>query len=315
MTLSMSDSKSSTSQLPKAATGTKQTIQARSGMAAYIPKGHTLTIINTYGKQVVDFWAFALHEAPTQEELDEEQRNEADFMKGEADGENDETESPATNDEASGVLVEQEKESDEEVRQEEDVKKEDKEDEKDNKEEEDEEDGKKEDEQAEEKKEMTSATGQPKDQDDPFVDQPAKPEDSAKDEQPESNDSVKEEAAAEPKTPTTWSSYIPSVRERVKAMTKSSEQGEDSSPKSAKTWSSYLPSVPYGKKTGQADDAPKEKRNWSSFIPSGKGFSSYIPKEALSSIKEMHRRDPTKSVAEQLYDFSKTPVGAAGLSG
>jgi uncharacterized protein YcgI (DUF1989 family) len=47
--------------LPDAATGIKQTIQARHGIAAYVPKDHTIKVINTYGRQVVDLWGFALH--------------------------------------------------------------------------------------------------------------------------------------------------------------------------------------------------------------------------------------------------------------
>lgn len=36
------------------------TIRARSGRAVPLPKNHTIRIINTYGTQVIDFWAFTL---------------------------------------------------------------------------------------------------------------------------------------------------------------------------------------------------------------------------------------------------------------
>ncbi|KYG42383.1 hypothetical protein M433DRAFT_137295, partial [Acidomyces richmondensis BFW] len=61
----------------------------------------------------------------------------------------------------------------------------------------------------------------------------------------------------------------------------------------------------------------KDSRTWASYFPSGKGFSSYIPKSAsdtVSAFAKDHQRDPSKSYLEQLQDFSKTPVGAAGFS-
>jgi hypothetical protein len=35
----------------------------------------------------------------------------------------------------------------------------------------------------------------------------------------------------------------------------------------------------------------------------------------VSAFKSSHYRDPNKSYAEQLYDFSKTPVGAGTIAG
>jgi hypothetical protein len=35
----------------------------------------------------------------------------------------------------------------------------------------------------------------------------------------------------------------------------------------------------------------------------------------VSAFKSSHNRDPNKSYAEQLYDFSKTPVGAGTIAG
>lgn len=75
-----------------------------------------------------------------------------------------------------------------------------------------------------------------------------------------------------------------------------------------------------------ADDVKKQvektaseatSKGWSAYLPSGFGFTSYLPstKGALSAFASSHHRDPNKSYAEQLYEFSKTPVGAASLSG
>ncbi|KAK7562999.1 hypothetical protein IWX49DRAFT_566979 [Phyllosticta citricarpa] len=92
---------------------------------------------------------------------------------------------------------------------------------------------------------------------------------------------------------------------------------------STKSWGSYLPSIRGSNSKGQhTSPTAKKKANakgkgWLSYIPSGKSFSSYLPssgKEALSAFAASHHRDPTKSYAEQLYEFSKTPVGAFSLS-
>lgn len=44
-----------------------QAVPARSGKAVFLPKSHTIRIINTHGTQVVDFWAFTTskHELTT----------------------------------------------------------------------------------------------------------------------------------------------------------------------------------------------------------------------------------------------------------
>lgn len=98
-----------------------------------------------------------------------------------------------------------------------------------------------------------------------------------------------------------------------------------------KAWSSYLPSIPYRSK-GQTSEKPDTKsakeegeatsKKWSSYLPTGKGFSTNLPniqipdsKGVISAFKASHYRDPNKSYAEQLYEFSKTPVGAASLAG
>ncbi|KAL5390994.1 hypothetical protein DPSP01_001491 [Paraphaeosphaeria sporulosa] len=105
-----------------------------------------------------------------------------------------------------------------------------------------------------------------------------------------------------------------------------------------RTWSSYLPSIPYrnkGQAQGQnktdaqaqqeekAEKAQNEEtsKKWSSYLPTGKGFSSYVPnvkmpdtQGVVSAFKSSNSWDPNKSYAEQLYDFSKTPVGAGTLA-
>ncbi|KAL6244122.1 hypothetical protein RBB50_008992 [Rhinocladiella similis] len=42
------------------ALNTKHTIQARSGAAVPVSKGQTITVFNTHGTQVVDFWGFTM---------------------------------------------------------------------------------------------------------------------------------------------------------------------------------------------------------------------------------------------------------------
>ncbi|KAK7539795.1 uncharacterized protein J3D65DRAFT_619840 [Phyllosticta citribraziliensis] len=89
---------------------------------------------------------------------------------------------------------------------------------------------------------------------------------------------------------------------------------------STKSWGSYLPSIRRGKGLQSSATAAKWNPNakgWLSYIPSGKSFTSYLPssgKEALSAFAASHYRDPDKSYGEQLYEFSKTPVGAFSLS-
>ncbi|GAB1738638.1 hypothetical protein NU219Hw_g3437t1 [Hortaea werneckii] len=103
-------------------------------------------------------------------------------------------------------------------------------------------------------------------------------------------------------------------------------QGQASTPQKS-SWSSYVPSLGLtssGKKsaggeTSQKNETEQQKnsRTWASYIPSGKGFSSYIPKSAsdtVTAFAQDHQRDMNKSYLEQLQDFSKTPVGAAGMA-
>ena len=189
--------------------GELQTIPARHGVATYVPKGRTIKVVNTYGKQVVSMWAFSLNGQP-----------------------------------------EKEKDEDKELEK------------------------------------IPEAELQEDSADDPPEEAP-------------------EETADDPP-----------------------EEAPDEKPAAKKPWSSYLPSMPYrSKKT--ADDKETEKpesdemsKSWSSYLPTGKGFSTNFPdvkipdsKGVVSAFKASHYRDPNKSYAEQLFDFSKTPVGAGTIAG
>ncbi|TKA71582.1 hypothetical protein B0A55_08325 [Friedmanniomyces simplex] len=108
---------------------------------------------------------------------------------------------------------------------------------------------------------------------------------------------------------------------------KDAKDAKDATPQKS-TWSSYVPSLPSLRSSGAAKgaEAPKKgeteqqknSRTWGSYFPSGKGFSSYIPSSASNTVssfaKGQHEVDKNKTYVEQLQDFSKTPVGAAGLA-
>ncbi|KAK5174260.1 uncharacterized protein LTR77_001340 [Saxophila tyrrhenica] len=126
-------------------------------------------------------------------------------------------------------------------------------------------------------------------------------------------------------------SDFPSQEDAEKATQEGIKEGEekaaqDGKPKSS--WSSYVPTsyVPSmgwsskkdgSNQSGKETEQQKNSRTWGSYFPSGKGFSNYIPKQAtdtVSSFADTHQRDPNKSYLEQLTEFSKTPVGAAGMA-
>lgn len=270
--------------------GELQTIPARHGVATFVPRGRTIKVINTYGKQVVSMWAFTLGPPPEEgddeegevRELDDEQvKKEAEQMKkaveeeGEKGGE-------ATKDN------EERKEDDEDS----------KEPEKDTK------DGPK-----EQKKEAGSSGKETQSTE-------------------EEAESPKEEEAAE--DPPEQAPDTPDNEKTTESTASSSKQPNK------RTWASYLPSIPYRNKGGankqEAEQKPspeqEKKQNeentkkWSSYLPTGKSFSSYVPNvevpdksAVVSAFKSSHYRDPNKSYAEQLYDFSKTPVGAGTIAG
>ncbi|CAD0014046.1 unnamed protein product [Aureobasidium pullulans] len=118
-----------------------------------------------------------------------------------------------------------------------------------------------------------------------------------------------EAEAKQQSTPTksSWSSYLPSLRGRkqitdgnAKDDSKASEQKEDPADST------------------EVLDKSQEKENsrrWGSYLLKGQGVTSYLPsKGAISAFAAQHARDPNKTYAEQLADFSRTPVGAASLS-
>ncbi|KAK3062750.1 hypothetical protein LTS18_003435 [Coniosporium uncinatum] len=253
------------------AMGELQTIPARHGTATFVPKGHSIKIINTYGKQVVDTWAFALHAPPSSEDKQKEE---------EAKQQGDE--------QAQGGADKKEEPKKEETEKDEPGK------------------------EAEETKEKTEETAQDADAD------AKKGAEETADKAKDAAEGTKKEGE---KASSGWTSYIPSIRSKPKKLNQSGEKKEAAAPakpaekkgnEASKTWSQYLMG------SSESKDAPKEKdpsKGWSSYIPSGQGFSAYIPTgDKLSGFAASHYRDPDKSLAEQLYNFSKTPVGSAGLS-
>ncbi|KAF2177006.1 hypothetical protein K469DRAFT_677893 [Zopfia rhizophila CBS 207.26] len=230
--------------------GELQTIPARHGVAAFVPRGRTIKIINTYGKQVIGTWAIGLHAPPDEGDDDAEQEGEDE-------------------------IEEKTKELEEEV----------------------------------------GAKGEGKDK---------AGEESEKPKEEVQKAGTKGEAEDPPE-------QAPDTPENEK-----STQNTDEKKAGKKTWSSYLPSIPYRSKgaptsTASKPDPEAEKwekakneatsKKWSSYLPTGKGFSSYVPnvqmpdsKGVISAFKASHYRDPNKSYAEQLYDFSKTPVGVGSLA-
>jgi hypothetical protein len=258
-------------------TGEKQTIQARHGVATFVPKGHVIKIINTYGKQVVDTWAFALNAPPEDGDIHREGQEEVKEKVPEKKGaeKKPKTKTEAKTEAGPSGVAEKAK----------DVAKE----------------GEKEGQKVTEKTaDAVSEAGEN------IAESATKVSEKVSEKVPEGAKKG-------------WSSYLPSVRRGTKAPDTKAAKGDSSKEAEggeamAKSWSSYLPSMGGGKETG--DNTNSQSKGWSSYIPSGVGFSSYMPpKGTLSGFAQTHARDPTKSYAEQLFDFSKTPVGAAGLSG
>ncbi|EOA81265.1 uncharacterized protein SETTUDRAFT_122843 [Exserohilum turcica Et28A] len=258
--------------------GELQTIPARHGVATFVPRGRTIKVINTYGKQVVSMWAFTLGPPPEE---------------GEGMGE--------------GEVVEKEV-GEEEVRREAEglkmaV----------------EEEGKKED-------GMGSEGGKEKSKDDKESEDSKQSEKGAETQPSEdkTNETTQDAKDLPKQTPD-----APEPEKTAETTTSSSQQPVK------RTWASYLPSIPYRNKgtatkqeVEQKPSPEQEKKQneentkkWSSYLPTGKSFSSYVPnvevpdsKSVLSAFKASHYRDPNKSYAEQLYDFSKTPVGAGTMA-
>ncbi|EUC32208.1 hypothetical protein COCCADRAFT_27217 [Bipolaris zeicola 26-R-13] len=261
--------------------GELQTIPARHGAATFVPRGRTIKVINTYGKQVVSMWAFTL--GPPPEEGEGEDLNEEEIKK-EAE-------------EVKKVVEEGEKQEVETAKEDKEVKKESEEGE--SKENKEDKDGEKETQSKDGEKETRSS------------------EDTAN------------ETSQESQTPSEKATDTPENEK----MTKSTESPSKQPAK--RTWASYLPSIPYRNKGAankqeveqkpSAEQVKKQNeentKKWSSYLTTGKSFSSYVPnvevldsKSVISAFKSSHYRDPNKSYAEQLYDFSKTPVGAGTMA-
>jgi hypothetical protein len=261
--------------------GELQTIPARHGVATFVPRGRTIKVINTYGKQVVSMWAFTLGAPP--EDGDEDIPGDEEIEK-----EAKKLQEAAEKEKGEGAKVIEPDSEEKEVL-----------------------DEKKTDEQA-----SQTETSEEKEQSGTDKGEEAK-------EEHEEHEDPPEQA---PDTPDNE---------------KSTNDTSDATAKqpSKRTWASYLPSIPYrgkgkGDKTGKSEaeqePSPEEQKaqneantkKWSSYIPTGKGFSNYIPNVevpskdgVVSAFKSSHYRDPNKSYAEQLYDFSKTPVGAGTIAG
>jgi hypothetical protein len=246
--------------------GELQTIPARHGVATFVPRGRTIKVINTYGKQVVSMWAFSLGAPPEEgedeaeaEEVDDEKiKEEAESLKKAVEGKDGQQTESTEQDQAADV---------------------------------------------EEKNNNISSESTSKDTKDSRQDDDDPPEQAP--DTPENEKSTESTASSSKQnTKRTWGSYLPSIPYRNKGAPKKAEEDKKPSAEEEKT----------------QNEANTKK--WSSYLPTGKGFSSYVPnvqlpdsKAAVSAFKSSHYRDPNKSYAEQLYDFSKTPVGAGTIAG
>ncbi|KAF2136978.1 uncharacterized protein K452DRAFT_279284 [Aplosporella prunicola CBS 121167] len=229
--------------------GERQTIPARHGIATFVPKGHSIKIINTYGTQVVDTWAFALHETPHGDPEADEKAAQAEFDKAQQ-SILDQKDEKQGNEEQVQKAKGTEKGTD---------------------------DSRAGAEKAEEQIPKESHTMTTEE-----IDKAEKSDDDA------DNKSIKST-----KSSRTWGSYIPSIRNRTK----------DEPPQEGDSGAS------------PPQENEKGKRGWLSYLPSGTSYTSYLPSQGtISAFAASHHRDPTKSYAEQLYEFSRTPVGAASIS-
>ncbi|KAF1934082.1 uncharacterized protein M421DRAFT_97079 [Didymella exigua CBS 183.55] len=263
--------------------GELQTIPARHGVATFVPRGRTIKVINTYGKQVVSMWAFTLgappedgdEDGPGAEEIEKAAKELQEAAeKDEGQGEKQEIDGPAEEESSAQKSLGQNKGTTEQL---------------------------------ESSREKVSE---------------------------EKRGAPSEHAPETPDNEKATEGTAKSIKDTAGATETSAKQP------SKRTWASYLPSIPYRSK-GKGDKAEKAEagaeqepspeeqkaqdeantKKWSSYMPTGKGFSSYMPnvevpsrEGVVSAFKSSHYRDPNKSYAEQLYDFSKTPVGAGTIA-
>lgn len=253
--------------------GELQTIPARHGVATFVPRDRTVKVINTYGKQVVSMWAFALGAPP---EDDDEDGLDAEEIEKEAK----DLQTSTGNEEGQGENQENKRAEEESI-------------------------GKAQTEEKKEQPESGKEEGSKEEHEDPPEQAPETPDN----EKSTENTADATETAAKQPSKRTWASYLPSIPYRSK--------GKGDKAESAEPGAEQEPSPEEEKAQNEANT-----KKWSSYLPTGKGFSSYIPnvevpsKEGVvSAFKASHNRDPNKSYAEQLYDFSKTPVGAGTIAG
>ncbi|KAG9900478.1 hypothetical protein KCV05_g16293, partial [Aureobasidium melanogenum] len=252
-----------------------QTIPARHGTATFVPKGSTIKIVNTSGTQVIDTWAFALPTPPKKKGPQEEPQNDKDKSYQEQDEK-----------EKLKLAEEEEKKKQEEEKK--------KQEEEENKKKEQEEKDK-----ASKKKSNRKSRGS--------LDLPSQEEAEAATSQQQQLADAESKQQSTP-TKSGWTSYLPSLRGRKQITdgnAKDDKKDEDTSTE----------------QTDKKQDKENSRR-WASYLLNGQGVTSYLPKGAISAfaaqslthVDEQHARDPSKSYAEQLADFSRTPVGAASLS-
>ncbi|KAF2459348.1 hypothetical protein BDY21DRAFT_384599 [Lineolata rhizophorae] len=293
--------------------GEIQTIPARHGTATFVPRGGNIKIRNTYGRQCIAVWAFALHQPPEENPQQAEVEPQQDQLAQEKPGR--EGNGAQNEDTKTTSLADEKREAGEEGEGEDDA--------------------------------ATEKTGEEvvggKDATAKKVGEEVKDEGqrtAAKGDKEDPTSAVKEESEKPPTSSAAdatssaqqqrWSSYLPSWRSRGTPGPQAASAPPTSKGKPAKLTagglSSYLPSLPstgggsylsrgtLSKEEQEAADKATSQR-WKAYLPSGKGFSGYLPsRETLSDFMTVHKRDPSKSYAEQLYEFSKTPVGAAGIS-
>ncbi|CAD0113658.1 unnamed protein product [Aureobasidium uvarum] len=252
-----------------------QTIPARHGTATFVPKGSTIKIVNTSGTQVIDTWAFALPTPPKKKGPQEEPQTE------------DKDKSYQEQDEKEKLRLAEE----EDKQQREDEKKR-----------QDEEENRKKKEQ-EEKDKASKKKGNRKSRG--SLDLPSQEEAEAATSQQQQLADAESKQQSTP-TKSSWSSYLPSLRGRKQVTDGSAKEDGKASEKKDETAST------------EESDKQQDKENsrkWGSYLLKGQGVTSYLPsKGAISAFAAQHARDPNKTYAEQLADFSRTPVGAASLS-
>ena len=255
--------------------GSIQTIPARHGTATYVPRGHTIKIINSSGTQVIDTWAFALHAPPTgrQKKTEKSQARAQSNEGGEVSSQVSKNNDKQPQDEYGSITPASGKET-QTIDEEKDS-------------------GSKQDTGAEETFANQDSDRKEAGEDRGAGERPkgdqGKPAESGK----EGRQQINESKAGS----TRWSAYIPSWSSSPKGSEHKDGDGA-SAPKKApaklkdqntsqqktgeaaqpSTWSSYIPTW-----SSKTDNKPSNSKGWSAYIPSGQGFSSYLPSQGQLS--------------------------------